>query len=115
MNNGCAGPAGFGAVSRDALKSGRLATASKHELVRTLHDFLLSLVPLHGSAVLIIDEAQHLSADVLEEIRVLSNLETNDQSFQIVIVGRLNSPTSCRKRSCASSINASRFAARSRR
>ena len=81
----------FGVVSRDALKTGRLATASKHELVRTLHDFLLSLVPLHGSAVLIIDEAQHLSPDVLEEIRVLSNLETNDQKLlQVVIVGQLN-------------------------
>ncbi len=81
----------FGVVSRDALKSGRLATASKHELVRTLHDFLLSLVPLHGSAVLIIDEAQHLSTDVLEEIRILSNLETNAQKLlQIVIVGQLN-------------------------
>jgi len=81
----------FGVVSKDALKNGRLASASKHELVRTLHDFLLSLVPLHGSAVLIIDEAQHLSADVLEEIRVLSNLETNDQKLlQVVIVGQLN-------------------------
>jgi len=81
----------FGVVSKDALKTGRLATASKHELVRTLHDFLLSLVPLHGSAVLIIDEAQHLSADVLEQIRVLSNLETNDQKLlQVVIVGQLN-------------------------
>ena len=81
----------FGVVSKDALKSGRLATASKHELIRTLHDFLLSLVPLHGNAVLIIDEAQHLSTDVLEEIRILSNLETNDQKLlQIVIVGQLN-------------------------
>jgi general secretion pathway protein A len=81
----------FGVVSKDALKVGRLATASKHELVRTLHDFLLSLVPLHGSAVLIIDEAQHLPGDVLEEIRVLSNLETNDQKLlQVVIVGQLN-------------------------
>ena len=81
----------FGVVSKDALKSGRLATASKHELIRTLHDFLLSLVPLHGSAVLIIDEAQNLSADVLEEIRILSNLETNDQKLlQVVIVGQLN-------------------------
>jgi general secretion pathway protein A len=81
----------FGVVSKDALKTGRLATASKHELVRTLHDFLLSLVPLHGSAVLIIDEAQHLSPEVLEEIRVLSNLETNDRKLlQVVIVGQLN-------------------------
>ena len=81
----------FGVVSKDALKTGRLSTASKHELVRTLHDFLLSLVPLHGSAVLIIDEAQHLSPEVLEEIRVLSNLETNEQKLlQVVIVGQLN-------------------------
>ena len=81
----------FGVVSKDALKTGRLATASKHELVRTLYDFLLSLVPLHGSAVLIIDEAQHLTPEVLEEIRVLSNLETNDQKLlQVVIVGQLN-------------------------
>src|SRR5687767_2471297 len=81
----------FGVVSKDALRSGRLSTASKHELIRTLHDFLLSLVPLHGSAVLIIDEAQHLSTEVLEEIRILSNLETNDQKLlQIVIVGQLN-------------------------
>ena len=81
----------FGVVSKDAMKTGRLSTASKHELIRTLHDFLLSLVPLHGSAVLIIDEAQHLSPEVLEEIRVLSNLETNEQKLlQIVIVGQLN-------------------------
>lgn len=81
----------FGVTSREALHTGRLATASKHELVRTLQDFLLSLIPLHGSAVLIIDEAQHLSADVLEEIRILSNLETTDQKLlQIVLAGQLN-------------------------
>ena len=80
----------FGVVSKEAMRSGRLASASKHELIRTLHDFLLSLVPLHGSAVLIIDEAQHLSPEVLEEIRVLSNLETNDRKLlQMVIVGQL--------------------------
>jgi general secretion pathway protein A len=81
----------FGVASKDTLRTGRLATASKHELIRTLHDFLLSLVPLHGSAVLIIDEAQHLSPEVLEEIRILSNLETNEQKLlQVVLVGQLN-------------------------
>jgi general secretion pathway protein A len=81
----------FGVVSKDVLRSGRLASATKYELIRTLHDFLLSLVPLQGSAVLIIDEAQHLSPVVLEEIRILSNLETNDRKLlQIVIVGQLN-------------------------
>ena len=88
----------FGVVSKDALRTGRLSTASKHELVRTLHDFLLSLVPLHGSAVLIIDEAQHLSAQVLEQIRIISNLETNESKLlQIVLVGQLNLLDSDRK------------------
>ena len=81
----------YGIASKDNLRTGRLALASKHELIRTLHDFLLSLVPIHGSAVLIIDEAQHLSPEVLEEIRILSNLETNEQKLlQIVLVGQLN-------------------------
>lgn len=81
----------FGVVSRDAVRSGRIATATKHELASVLHDFLLSLVPIRGSGVLIVDEAQHLSPQVLEEIRVLSNLETNEAKLlQIVLVGQLN-------------------------
>jgi len=80
----------FGVVSREAVRSGRIASASKHELASTLHDFLRSLVPIHGSGVLIIDEAQHLSPQVLEEIRVLSNLETESKLLQIVMVGQLN-------------------------
>jgi general secretion pathway protein A len=81
----------YGIASKGSLRTGRLGTASKHELVRTLHDFLLSLVPIRGSAVLIIDEAQHLSPTVLEEIRILSNLETNEQKLLLVLlVGQLN-------------------------
>jgi type II secretory pathway predicted ATPase ExeA len=81
----------FGVVSREAVRSGRIASASKHELISTLHEFLLSLMPIHGSAVLIIDEAQHLSVEVLEQIRIISNLETNESKLlQIVLVGQLN-------------------------
>ena len=81
----------FGVVSREGVRSGRISTASKHELISTLHDFLLSLMPIHGSAVLIIDEAQHLSTQVLEQIRIVSNLETNESKLlQIVLVGQLN-------------------------
>lgn len=81
----------FGVLSREAMRTGRVASASTHELVSTLHDFLLSLVPIRGSAVLIIDEAQHLSPQVLEQIRVLSNLETNESKLlQIILVGQLN-------------------------
>jgi general secretion pathway protein A len=40
---------------------------------------------------LIIDEAQHLSPQVLEQIRIISNLETNEAKLlQIVLVGQLN-------------------------
>ena len=81
----------FGVVSREAVRSGRIAAATKHELISTLHEFLLSLVPIHGSGVLIIDEAQHLSPQVLEQIRIISNLETNESKLlQIVLVGQLN-------------------------
>jgi general secretion pathway protein A len=81
----------FGVVSRDAVRSGRIATASKHELISTLHEFLLSLMAIKGSAVLIVDEAQHLSPQVLEQIRIISNLETNEAKLlQIVLVGQLN-------------------------
>jgi general secretion pathway protein A len=81
----------FGVVSRDAVRSGRASFATKHELASTLHDFLLSLVPLRTTAVLVIDEAQHLSPEVMEELRVLSNLETDESKLlQIVLVGQLN-------------------------
>ena len=81
----------FGVVSREAVRHGRLAGASTHELMSTLHDFLLSLMPIKGSAVLIIDEAQHLPRQVLEQIRIISNLETNESKLlQIVLVGQLN-------------------------
>jgi general secretion pathway protein A len=81
----------FGVVSREAVRSGRLIAASRHELISTLHEFLTSLLPIGAGGVLIIDEAQHLSPQVLEEIRVLSNLETNrTKLLQIVLVGQLN-------------------------
>jgi general secretion pathway protein A len=81
----------FGVVSREAVRSGRVIAASHHELISTLHEFLTSLVPIGASGVLIIDEAQHLSPEVLEEIRILSNLETKrTKLLQIVLVGQLN-------------------------
>lgn len=64
---------------------------SKQDLINTLYDFLLSLVPLDARAVLIIDEAQNLPLKILEQIRILSNLETDKEKLlQIVLVGQLN-------------------------
>ena len=81
----------FGVISRDDVKAGRLAGVSKQELIDTLYDFLLGLIPLKASAVLIIDEAQNLPLHVLEQIRILSNLETDKEKLlQIILVGQLN-------------------------
>jgi type II secretory pathway predicted ATPase ExeA len=81
----------FGVISRDDLKGGRLARVTKQELIETLYDFLLSLIPLRASAVLVIDEAQNLPLPVLEQIRILSNLDTDKEKLlQIILVGQLN-------------------------
>jgi general secretion pathway protein A len=81
----------FGVVSREEIKKGRLAGVSKQELIDTLNEFLLSLQPLRAGALLIIDEAQNLPRQVLEQIRILSNLETDKEKLlQIVLVGQLN-------------------------
>jgi hypothetical protein len=52
---------------------------------------LLGLLPLRSGAVLIIDEAQNLPLKVLEQLRILSNLETDKEKLlQIILVGQLN-------------------------
>jgi general secretion pathway protein A len=81
----------FGVVSRDEIKRGRLVGVSKQELIETLNEFLLSLQSLRAQALLIIDEAQNLPLQVLEQIRILSNLETEKEKLlQIVLVGQSN-------------------------
>jgi general secretion pathway protein A len=81
----------FGVISREDVKGGSLEGVTKHELIDTLYDFLLGLVPLNRSAVLIIDEAQNLPLQILEQIRILSNLETDKEKLlQIILVGQLN-------------------------
>jgi general secretion pathway protein A len=81
----------FGAVSSEDVKRGRLNGVSKQQLIETIYDFLFGLLPLRASAVLMIDEAQNLPLPVLEQIRILSNLETDKEKLlQIVLVGQLN-------------------------
>jgi general secretion pathway protein A len=79
----------FGVVSRDEFKRGYMGKVTKQALIDTLNDFLLSLLPLGACAMVIIDEAQHLPRQVLEQIRILSNLETaKEKLLQIVLVGQ---------------------------
>jgi general secretion pathway protein A len=79
----------FGVISRDDIRSGRAVSASTHDLTSTLHDFLLSLHPIGAHGVLVIDEAQHLSVDLLEQIRVISTVETSTaQVLQVILIGQ---------------------------
>lgn len=62
---------------------------NKTELLLGLGQFLLSRGSKRLTTVLIIDEAHHMSDDILEEVRLLSNLETTDDKLlQIVLVGQ---------------------------
>jgi general secretion pathway protein A len=63
--------------------------ASRKELLDRLNQFLLAQLVLGKSCVAIFDEAQHLSTEFLEQIRVLSNLETEQEKLlQIILVGQ---------------------------
>ena len=65
------------------------AGKNKGELLLQLGQFLISRGAKKLTTVLIIDEAHHLSEEILEEVRLLSNLETTDEKLlQIVLVGQ---------------------------
>jgi len=58
-------------------------------LIDALNEHLLRSHAQHRRTVLIIDEAQNLNGDVLEQIRLLTNLETTqDKLLQIILIGQ---------------------------
>jgi general secretion pathway protein A len=62
---------------------------SRLGMVRELNKFLLSESGLGNNVVLIVDEAQNLKPNQLEQIRLLSNLETEkDKLLQVMLVGQ---------------------------
>ena len=76
----------FGVISKDRSK---LTPTSQHDLVHALQEFLSSLVAIQANAVVIIDEAQYLQGDVLEHIRLVSNVHDDRGSMlQIILVGQ---------------------------
>ena len=63
--------------------------ASVKDYVDALNEFLLKTHAVGQNNVLIIDEAQNLSADVLEQLRLLTNLETSERKLlQIILIGQ---------------------------
>lgn len=68
---------------------GHPTAGTNYELFRTLEQFLVARIPQGDQAVILIDEAHHLQPRVLEQIRLLSNLEGQDAKLlQIVLLGR---------------------------
>jgi general secretion pathway protein A len=64
-------------------------TRSKSQILLRLYNWLLDRYRAGETAVLIVDEAQNLSEEVLEEIRMMTNLETfTEKLLQIVLVGQ---------------------------
>ncbi len=62
---------------------------SKNDLVAQMNQLLLDRIAKGREIVLIIDEAQNLSFEVFEQVRLLSNLETDKQKLlQIVLMGQ---------------------------
>jgi len=78
----------FGVISVGDLTRGRFQGASRSDLSFLLYEFLDSLVPLQAFAVVVIDEAQNLSLPLIEEIRILSELERREKLLQVVLVGQ---------------------------
>jgi len=63
--------------------------ASKADYLLALNEFLIDRLRNDEPTLLIIDEAQNLSPEMLEEIRLLSNLETpTSKLIQIMLVGQ---------------------------
>ncbi len=61
----------------------------KIQMVSELTDFLIKQYAAGGRATIIIDEAQNLTLDLLEEVRLLSNLETDKSKLlQIMLIGQ---------------------------
>jgi general secretion pathway protein A len=62
---------------------------TKAEYLLALNNFLIERLQKDETALLIIDEAQNLSPEMLEEVRLLSNLETpTSKLLQIMLVGQ---------------------------
>jgi len=60
-----------------------------HEIVNQLQEALIEIYSKGQTVVLVIDEAQNMPVETLENLRMLSNLETSrDKLIQIILVGQ---------------------------
>lgn len=77
----------FGVISHDDLARAPQA-ATREALTATLKSFLASLNSLQASAVVIIDEAQQLPVDVLQQMPTIAEAGDKSRTLQVVLVGQ---------------------------
>jgi len=67
----------------------RLEDKNKNEIIKALRDFVTRKSEEGRRVIIIVDEAQNLPLDTMEELRLLSNLETDkDKLIQIMLIGQ---------------------------
>jgi general secretion pathway protein A len=65
------------------------STDDRLTLIGLLNDYLIEQLKKGNTVALLVDEAQHLGGEMLEELRLLSNLETDKEKLiQIVLMGQ---------------------------
>lgn len=67
----------------------KFRSINKHDILKAFRDFLLVKSEIGKPVIIIVDEAQNLPDETLEELRLLSNLETDkDKLLQIILIGQ---------------------------
>jgi general secretion pathway protein A len=66
-----------------------LESRNKNEIIKTFRDFMIKKAAENKRVIIIVDEAQNLPDETLEELRLLSNLETDKEKLlQIILIGQ---------------------------
>jgi general secretion pathway protein A len=66
-----------------------VAGLDKHDVLRRINEYLIEQLAQGAIVCVIIDEAQNLSAEALEEVRMISNLETEQEKLvQLILLGQ---------------------------
>lgn len=67
----------------------KVRNANKNEIIKAFRDFLIENSMLGRRIIIIVDEAHNLPDETLEELRLLSNLETDKEKLlQIILIGQ---------------------------
>jgi type II secretory pathway predicted ATPase ExeA len=81
-------PAEFLAAALDDLKV-KLKSKNKSDMIKAFRDVLVQHSSVNKPVIIIVDEAQDMPEETLEELRLLSNLETDTEKLlQIILIGQ---------------------------